>query len=338
MVSEAWAPGKLFIAGEHAVVDPGEPAVLVAVDRGIHVRVTPKANESDTAHSPHVSAAMSAIEELRASRGIAAAHYALTVTSELDDEQGRKFGLGSSGAVTVAVISALNDFYQLNLNEYERFQLALLATIEISPQASGGDLAASTYRGWIHYTSPDRVSLRAVRTQHGIAAALHGDGWKSCSITPIAPPANLHLLVGWTGTPASTDKIVQRVQTQRQAATEKHAEFLAQSRRIVTAIVHALTQNDPVTLPLIREARELLRQLGNQNEVEIETPQLQVLCDIAEQHGAAAKPSGAGGGDCGIVLTETASAVTPIIEEWSAHGILNLNLTVQPRKGVEHVR
>ena len=106
----------------------------------------------------------------------------------------------------------------------------------------------------------------------------------------------------------------------------------------MTAIVHALTQNDPVTLPLIREARELLRQLGNQNEVEIETPQLQVLCDIAEQHGAAAKPSGAGGGDCGIVLTETASAVTPIIEEWSAHGILNLNLTVQPRKGVEHVR
>ena len=30
---ETRAPGKLFIAGEYAVVEPGEPSVLVAVDR-----------------------------------------------------------------------------------------------------------------------------------------------------------------------------------------------------------------------------------------------------------------------------------------------------------------
>ena len=32
-----YAPGKLFIAGEYAVVEPGYPAILVAVDRGIVV-------------------------------------------------------------------------------------------------------------------------------------------------------------------------------------------------------------------------------------------------------------------------------------------------------------
>ena len=32
-----YAPGKLFIDGEYAVVEPGYPAILVAVDRGILV-------------------------------------------------------------------------------------------------------------------------------------------------------------------------------------------------------------------------------------------------------------------------------------------------------------
>ena len=35
------APGKLYVAGEYAVVEPGHQALLVAVDRFITVRVTP---------------------------------------------------------------------------------------------------------------------------------------------------------------------------------------------------------------------------------------------------------------------------------------------------------
>ena len=31
--TEVRAPGKLYIAGEYAVVEPGFPAVLIAVDR-----------------------------------------------------------------------------------------------------------------------------------------------------------------------------------------------------------------------------------------------------------------------------------------------------------------
>ena len=37
---ETRAPGKLFIAGEYAVVEPGQPAVLIAVDRCITVQLT----------------------------------------------------------------------------------------------------------------------------------------------------------------------------------------------------------------------------------------------------------------------------------------------------------
>ena len=37
--TEVRAPGKLYIAGEYAVVEPGFPAVLIAVDRYVTVRV-----------------------------------------------------------------------------------------------------------------------------------------------------------------------------------------------------------------------------------------------------------------------------------------------------------
>ncbi|MDN6802560.1 MAG: hypothetical protein L0L47_03030 [Bifidobacterium mongoliense] len=42
--SEAQASGKLYIAGEYAVVESGHPAILVAVNRFVTVRVSPAAS------------------------------------------------------------------------------------------------------------------------------------------------------------------------------------------------------------------------------------------------------------------------------------------------------
>lgn len=36
---EISVPGKLFIAGEYAVVEPGHPAIIVAVDQFINVTI-----------------------------------------------------------------------------------------------------------------------------------------------------------------------------------------------------------------------------------------------------------------------------------------------------------
>src|SRR5699024_8772835 len=46
------APGKLYVAGEYAVVTPGQPAILIAVDRYVTVTVTdaqPAATAAPTA-------------------------------------------------------------------------------------------------------------------------------------------------------------------------------------------------------------------------------------------------------------------------------------------------
>ena len=38
---EVTAPGKLYIAGEYAVVEPGHPAIIVAIDQFISVSIGP---------------------------------------------------------------------------------------------------------------------------------------------------------------------------------------------------------------------------------------------------------------------------------------------------------
>lgn len=369
---ETRAPGKLFIAGEYAVVEPGQPAVLIAVDRCITVRLTEsegagRIHSSEYGQAPvvwrrendgehiivderpfdYVLSAISTVEELRSGRGASPRYFDLEISSELNDSDGRKFGLGSSAAVTVATIAALDEFYELGLTLTERFKLAVLATIAISTKASGGDLAASTFGGWIRYSSPDRAALHAHREAHGVVSALSCSEWAGCSARRVTPPSSLNLLVGWTGSPASTEHLVTRVHTPREQAAESSAEttaapqktrplvsFAAESHTLVDDLVAAFDADDAeASLTTIRSVRTLLRRLSDSTGSLIETEALHDLCEIAETHGAAAKPSGAGGGDCGIALAHSHTEAQTILSGWEAAGIRPLDLGAHRQEG-----
>ena len=353
----AQAPGKLYIAGEYAVVEPGEPAVLVAVDRYLTVHLDSGENtaavgrvhssayqrgplvwvrEQDTGrivveHDPrdYVISALRTVDQLRAERGLAPEYFDVRIVSELEDSAGLKFGLGSSAAVTVALITALDEFYQLGLTRTERFQLALLATIAVSPRASGGDLAAITFGGWIEYTSPDRAALKAHLDAHGVIAALTAPGWQPFRVRSLPAPADLQLLVGWTGTPAATEILVAGVQH----TGAPYTDFLSGSRACVQDLVAALQTDPGSAVGVVRRARRLLHRLEQHSGILIETEMLRDLCEIAERHGAAGKPSGAGGGDCGIVLAPPTASATGILAEWEDHDIRHLGLVVHPAEG-----
>lgn len=364
---ETRAPGKLFIAGEYAVVEPGQAAVLVAVDRCITIRLTEsrevgRIRSSEYGRAPlvwvrdpegtgivleqrpldYVLSAIQAAEQLRAELGAPPRYFDLDISSELDDAGGRKFGLGSSAAVTTAVIAALDEFYGLGLSRTERFKLALLATIDVAPNASGGDLAATTFGGWIRYTSPDREALRLHRSVHGVARTLRSEEWAGCTVTRLPPPDSLRLLVGWTGSPASTEQLVSRVRRPDDEAPRSYDSFVAESRACVDALVDAIEAGGAGATDCVRRARRLLQQLGVSSGMTIETDQLRALCDIAERHGAAGKPSGAGGGDCGIALVGTgaddagsgaSTSARDILRDWEAHDIRHLDLGVHPAEG-----
>ncbi|GAB3402138.1 phosphomevalonate kinase [Schumannella luteola] len=358
---ETRAPGKLFIAGEYAVVEPGQPSVLIAVDRYLTVTLSESVGHAaGSVHSPeyglipltwtrgdsgltidrehhpydYVMAVIGTVEQLRGELGIPARFYDLRIASELDDASGRKFGLGSSAAVTVATVHALDRFYELGLTARERFKLALLATIQVSPNASGGDVAASTFGGWIRYSAPNRATLRAQLDDRPLREVLSGDGWEGFDVARLAPPHGLRLLVGWTGSPASTERLVGGVRRSRRDSGVDYPAFLLESRGCVDDLVTGLDDgDDDLTLDALRRARRLLQRLGAQSGTLIETDRLARLCDTAEAAGAAGKPSGAGGGDCGIVLAPADADLTRMLRSWESHDIRHLTLSVHPPEG-----
>ncbi|MFD8572205.1 phosphomevalonate kinase [Streptomyces sp. NPDC059639] len=333
------APGKLFVVGEYAVVEPGTPSILVAVDREITVTVSEAAGgdtviSSDLGprtRSAHVVAAVETVGRLLAERGLPVPALDVSVSSRLH-ENGRKFGLGSSGAVTVASVAAVAAFCGLDLSHDQVFRLALLATARIDPKGSGGDLAASTWGGWIEYRAPDRAFVLELSCDHGVEEALRAP-WPGFEVRRLPPPRGLALQVGWTGRPASTTSHVSALHRRTWWGSAAHRTFVETSTDIVRVAADALESGDGTgLLRQIRRARHELARLDEEAGLGIFTPELTALCDAAESVGGAAKPSGAGGGDCGIALLDADASpdIAHVRERWAAAGVRPL--PIRPAK------
>ncbi|MFC8717276.1 phosphomevalonate kinase [Kitasatospora sp. NPDC057198] len=370
------APGKLFVAGEYAVVEPGTPAVLVAVDRGVTVTaahagtagvvvssdLVPGAvhwrwrdgrlrapgpeegarggagdggGEGARGALAHVVAAVETVGRLLAERGLPVPGLDISVSSRLHDH-GRKYGLGSSGAVTVATIDALTSLCGLELPLDARYRLALISSAGIDPRGSGGDLAASTWGGWIAYQAPDRAAVLDLVRRHGIEEGLRAP-WPGLAVRRLPAPRGLSLEVGWTGSPVSTGSLMSGPPHRTWRGTAAHRAFVETSTDLVRASITALEAGDDQgLLRQIRRARQELARLDAEAGLGIFTPGLTALCTVAETAGGAAKPSGAGGGDCGIALFDAGARhdISQVRQRWAAAGVLPLPVRTAP-EGIE---
>ncbi|MBF6169865.1 phosphomevalonate kinase [Nocardia blacklockiae] len=351
-------PGKLYVAGEYAVLEPGSPAVLICVDRYVRarLRMTGAARRTitsghlpdravefvrrgmlfepvphaDTAGPTHVLAALAAVDRYAAEAGREPVGFDLDIDSQLDDSvTGRKFGLGSSGAVTVAVVRAAARAYRLSLDAEAELKLALLATFSVDPHCSGGDVAASARGGWVYYRTPDRAALAAALRRPGHSlAALVTRAWPLLEARSIRPPRELSLQVGWVGRPARSSALVQAMKRAVAEHPSEYRQFVAASGHCVDELAAGCDRADPRAITgALATAGRLLRGLTALSGVAIESPELTRLRRIAEELGAVAKSSGAGGGDCGIALADPAVAPT-LRRRWRDAAIEPLDLRV----------
>ena len=278
--------------------------------------------------------------------------YNLQIESDLDDKKtGKKYGLGSSAAVTVAAVRALCKWYGLTLTTPELCKLSIIASSLVKKSGSGGDVAASTYGGWVMYRAYNREWLEAeIEMIESGDSSLHKllrKKWPRFEVKRLKVGAGLRLLVGWTGNPASSAELVGSVKagvkagdltahnpakTRAKTYAKTYEDFCVQSEKCVQKIANAL-ENGRIDALLSGFARNraLLKDLGEITGTLIETPKLTRLIEVANGAGLPSKTSGAGGGDCGIAIAraEDFDAVfARIEEEWQNSGIEALGLKV----------
>lgn len=353
MITEK-APGKLYIAGEYAVVKNGYPAILVALDQFVTCTITESAREVgqiiskqyannqlswrrlgdrmvvDKRDNPfsYILSAIKVTEEYARSFERELRIYDMHIDSQLDSANGRKYGLGSSAAVTVATVKALCHFYHLPVTKDEIFKLAAIAHFAVQGNGSLGDVAASVYGGWISYHSFDRQWLAQQRKYLNLKELIDLP-WPDLKIEPLVAPKDLELLIGWTGKPASTSQLVDKISLFKARQQDEYHRFLDDSKACIQRMVDGFHHQDlEVIKREIRYNRNLLKRLGANSGVDIETPVLNRLCQIAEKFGGAAKTSGAGGGDCGIVAIDRHANFKGVLKSWAKEKIERLPLSV----------
>ncbi|MFD1672050.1 phosphomevalonate kinase [Agrilactobacillus yilanensis] len=347
------APGKLYIAGEYAVVEPSFPAVIVALDQFVTVsiaesqgfgRIESKQYQEnslywrrhgdelvfDNRDNPfhYILSAIRFTEQYAREQGKALKLFNLKINSQLDSKDGRKYGLGSSAAVTVGTIKALCRFYDLTLTKDQIYKLAAIAHLDMQGNGSLGDIAASVYGGWIAYRSFNHDWLSAQRHTSTLSALLNMP-WPGLAIEILTPPEGLELLIGWSGSPASTSQLVDKITIATATNHAAYETFLQASKACVDQLIQSFKAGDMQGIQTqITMNRHILQTLSDFSQVSIETPLLKQMCDVAEVNGGAAKTSGAGGGDCGIAVIATDSARNQIYTQWQELGVEPLNLKV----------
>lgn len=359
----ASAPGKLVLAGEYAVLEPGEPAVIVAVDRRLNARVTPASaftfssaslgmNEHaasythgewsvETGPAPRLHfaklAVNTALSYLRET-GTAITPFALSLEGTLESPDGLKYGFGSSAAVTVAIVGGVLASFGVSPEASLVFKLATIAHHGAQGSGSGLDVAASTYGGAIRYVAFDPSWLKEQLSRPHDLVELVEATWPLLSIEPLGWPDDLLLGVGWTGNPASTHHLIQAVKETSAKRTPDYARFLILSRQATNQLAAALRDRaSDQALAMLAQARQAVRGLQEASGVAIETPLLAALADGAERCGGIGKSSGAGGGDCGVALFREQRQMDCAHAAWRQAGVEPLDVMLAPM-GLQLVR
>jgi phosphomevalonate kinase len=264
------------VSGAYAVLE-GAPALVAAVSR--YAAVNTEAGASFI--TEEVAAALTLFP------------YRGQIVPSFDAEelrsQGRKLGLGSSAAILVATLAALEPSDLETAQGLQRlFEVALSAHRAAQGGGSGIDVAASVYGGVLRFQMEPHG--RDASTQVALP-----------SVRPALLPSALWLEVWASDVAASTSAFLARVRDARTHSANAYAELMRELTRAATEVAAASDSNDAATwLSGLRAQALGLAALGELAQVPIFTPELHALHALAEQEQAVVLPAGAGGGDIAI--------------------------------------
>ena len=314
--------GKLYWAGEYAILEPGQLALIKAIP--IYMRGEIAFSDSyriysdlfdfavDLRPNPDYSLiqeTIALVEDFLVYRGQTLQPFSLEIRGKMERE-GKKFGLGSSGSVVVLVIKALLALYNLSVDQNLLFKLASAVLLKRGDNGSMGDLACIVTEDLVLYQSFDRQKVATWLEEENLETVLERD-W-GFSISQVQPILECDFLVGWTKEVAVSSDMVKQIKQ------NINPNFLNSSKKTVAALVEALEQGKTEKIiEQVERASKLLEGLS----ADIYTPSLRQLKKASQDLQAVAKSSGAGGGDCGIALSFDAQSTETLKNRWANLGI-----------------
>ena len=320
MKAIASAPGKIILTGEHFVVYD-EPAIVMAINLGIHVTVEERSDYNiytssnlgfsgtfiDEKFKPE-NGGLAAEEILKPIKiavrtAFNALHKKLGVNVFVNSGLPIAAGLGSSGALAVAAIASIGKLLGTDFSKEEIVKLAFESEKYVHSHPSGIDQTISAYGGIIVYNRSDGIS--------------HLD------IGPAIP-----IVIGNTGIRRNTGVLVDNVKARKEIFPN-----------IMTPLIHSAGQLTKQAIDALKKGN--LNQLGELMDINhgllmaigVSIEALDRLVNAAKKAGAlGAKLTGAGGGGCMIALStlekrqSIADAIrlvdgTPIIAEKTDLGV-----------------
>lgn len=361
------APGKLFLSGEWAVLQVGNPGIVTAVNKRVFADVKKSGDEYihitiDDFGITDVKAVFDgnvlsfegdlpaqqqrelifikgAIETALNYLGVCRP-FAIRSWGEMSQitvgGQTKKVGFGSSAAAVVATIAGVLAFNGVTISSRTTkdkiYKMAAMAHYFAQGKlGSAFDVAASTYGGIFVYQrfDPDWL-MKEIEARKSVKEIVDAN-WKAFSVEELEIPDGFELLIGWTKEPASTSAMVKQMGEFQKQHHLEHARLYTQIADLVREEIMYWKKKDTARiLSCLRKNEEYLRELGEKSGVPIETPELRKLSETANSAGAAGKLSGAGGGDCGIAISFDPTVSAQVRKKWREQGLYLIDATIDP--------
>ncbi|NOY22246.1 MAG: hypothetical protein GXO70_01885 [Acidobacteria bacterium] len=348
MIWTATAPGKLILLGEYAVLD-GAPALVGAVARRARVSVTDRdegfqvqsalvgnseinfqfgsdgrvlfQTELTGADANRLQLFRVCVEECReavqaAGLEMKVAKILLNTEAFFLEDSRQKLGLGSSAALTVSLIGAIMARSGLLDARVPDKPLLLERAMSAHRKAqsntgSGVDVAASVYGGVFQY------QLNRGHGRPGIATR------------PFHLPPDLLTVAVWTGKSASTPQLVGMVNRFRDAEPGEYDGIMENMKELSRSGIEAIRNSDTsLFLDAVSKYFNAMDELGKAADAPIISGPHRKIGAICENAGVCYKPSGAGGGDLGILFSASPNRMRNAVESLQSAGFPAFDLQI----------
>lgn len=315
--------GKLYIAGEYSVLTPNQSAIIKNIDifMQAEIKFSEKYSiysdmydysvtlEEDDENYSLITETVKIVNEYLQLKKVDIQPFDIKITGKME-KNGKKYGIGSSGSVTVLTVKAMAKLYSYNISSEELFKLSSYVLLKRGDNGSMGDIACISYENLVMYTSFDRNLIKEKMKNSSLAEMINLEwGYK---IEKIHCPEKYEFLVGWTGIPSISGKMIIEVKN------SINSDFLEKSEEIIRNLKNGIEQgNKKIISENVEENSKLLKMLHEK----IYSRKLLELVESAEGLDICAKSSGAGGGDCGIAISFNKNDTEKLLERWESRGI-----------------